>query len=75
MAKLKNRTSRKKAAQRKANQASAGKPEFYEGYLRIPLDNILEADEVRNRSEFYGEWDAKRALCELSQVWVCRARH
>lgn len=61
MAKLKNRDKRKKATQRKANQASAGKPEYYDGYLRIPLDNMLDGDEVRNRSVFVGEWDARRA--------------
>ena len=61
MAKIKNRDKRKKVAQRKANQASAGKAEYYDGYLRIPLDNMLDGDEVRNRSVFVGEWHAKRA--------------
>ena len=61
MAKAKNRASRKKAQEKKVNQVKAGKPDYFDGYLKIPLDNMLEADEVRNRSEFYGEWDRKRA--------------
>lgn len=59
MAKTKNRDKRKKAAQRKANQAKAKEPQYYEGYLKIPLDNMLDGDEVRKRSEFYGDWEQK----------------
>lgn len=36
MAKIKNRDKRKKAAVKKANQVKAGKPEMYEGYMKIP---------------------------------------
>ena len=56
MAKIKNRDKRKKAAVKKANQVKAGKPEMYEGYLKIPLDNSFTADEVRNRTEYFDEW-------------------
>lgn len=59
MAKAKNRNKRKKATQKKLNQSRAKEPQYYEGYLKIPLDNMLEADEVRKRSEFYGDWEQK----------------
>ena len=52
MAKIKNRDKRKKAAVKKANQVKAGKPEMYEGYMKIPLDTSLTGDQVRNRTEF-----------------------
>lgn len=56
MAKIKNRDKRKKAAIKKANQVKASKPEMYEGYMKIPLDNMLGPDEVRNRTEYFDEW-------------------
>ena len=61
MAKAKNRDKRKKAQAKAINVKREQEPQFYDGYLKIPLDNMLQADEVRNRSEFYGEWDRKRA--------------
>lgn len=56
MAKTKNRDKRKKVAQRKANQASASKPEMYEGFMRIPLNNSFTPHEVRIRTEYEGDW-------------------
>ena len=56
MAKIKNRDKRKKAAVKKANQVKAGKPEMYEGFIRIPLNNSFTPDEVRIRTEYEGEW-------------------
>jgi|26BtaG_2_1085354.scaffolds.fasta_scaffold00042_3 hypothetical protein len=56
MAKIKNRDKRKKAAVKKANQVKAGKPEMYEGYMKIPLDTSLTGDQVRNRTEYFDDW-------------------
>lgn len=56
MAKTKNRDKRKKVAQKKLNQASAGKPEMYEGYMKVPLNNSFTSDEVRIRTEYEGDW-------------------
>ncbi|PLT21113.1 hypothetical protein [Psychrobacter sp. MES7-P7E] len=56
MAKAKNRDKRKKAAVKKANQVKAGKPEMYEGFMRIPLNNSFTSDEVRIHTEYEGDW-------------------
>lgn len=56
MAKIKNRDKRKKAAVKKANQVKAGKPEMYEGFMRIPLNNSFTPNEVRIRTEYEGDW-------------------
>jgi hypothetical protein len=56
MAKTKNRDKRKKVAQKKVNQASAGKPEMYEGYMKVPLNNSFTPNEVRIRTEYEGDW-------------------
>ena len=56
MAKAKNRDKRKKAQTKKINQAKASKPEMYEGFMRIPLNNSFTPDEVRIRTEYEGEW-------------------
>jgi len=65
MAKIKNRDKRKKAAVRKANQAKAGKPEMYEGYMKIPLDTSLTGDQVRNRTEYFDEWISPKVRKEI----------
>lgn len=65
MAKTKNRDKRKKAQTKKSNQIKAGKPEQYEGYMRIPLDNMLSGDEVRNRTEYYDEWANLKKRIEI----------
>ena len=56
MAKTKNRDKRKKAQTKKINQAKASKPEMYEGFMRIPLNNSFTPDEVRIRTEYEGDW-------------------
>ncbi len=65
MAKAKNRDKRKKAAVRKANQVKAGKPEMYEGYMKIPLDTSLTGDQVRNRTEYFDEWISPKVRKEI----------
>lgn len=65
MAKLKNRASRKKAAEKKANQAKASKIEMYEGYMKIPLDNSLTGQEVRNRTEYYDDWVSQKTRIKI----------
>lgn len=65
MAKIKNRDKRKKAAVKKANQAKAGKPEMYEGYMKIPLDTSLTGDQVRNRTEYFDEWISPKVRKEI----------
>lgn len=56
MAKTKNRDKRKKVAVKKANQVKAGKPEMYEGYMKVPLNNSFTPNEVRIRTEYEGDW-------------------
>lgn len=56
MAKAKNRDKRKKAQEKKVNQVKAGKPEMYEGFMRIPLNNSFTSEEVRIRTEYEGEF-------------------
>ena len=73
MAKAKNRDKRKKAAIKKANQAKASKPEMYEGYMKIPLDNMLGPDEVRNRTEYFDDWtsfDKRKEILESPRKFV-----
>lgn len=65
MAKAKNRDKRKKAAVKKANQVKAGKPEMYEGYMKIPLDTSLTGDQVRNRTEYFDEWISPKVRKEI----------
>ena len=65
MAKIKNRDKRKKAAVRKANQVKAGKPEMYEGYMKIPLDTSLTGDQVRYRTEYFDEWVSPKVRKEI----------
>lgn len=65
MAKIKNRDKRKKAAVKKANQVKAGKPEMYEGYMKIPLDTSLTGDQVRNRTEYFDEWVSPKVRKEI----------
>ena len=65
MAKIKNRDKRKKAAVKKANQVKAGKPERYEGYMKIPLDTSLTGDQVRNRTEYFDEWISPKVRKEI----------
>lgn len=65
MAKAKNRDKRKKAAVKKANQVKAGKPEMYEGYMKIPLDTSLTGDQVRNRTEYFDEWVSPKVRKEI----------
>lgn len=60
MAKIKNRDKRKKAAVKKANQVKAGKPEMYEGFMRIPLNNSFTSEEVRIRTEYEGDWVSRK---------------
>ena len=65
MAKAKNRDKRKKAAVKKANQVKAGKPEMYEGYMKIPLDTSLTGDQVRYRTEYFDEWVSPKVRKEI----------
>lgn len=65
MAKIKNRDKRKKAAVKKANQVKAGKPEMYEGYMKIPLDTSLTGDQVRYRTEYFDEWVSPKVRKEI----------
>ena len=65
MAKIKNRDQCKKAAVKKANQVKAGKPEMYEGYMKIPLDTSLTGDQVRNRTEYFDEWVSPKVRKEI----------
>lgn len=73
MAKLKNRAKRKKAVERKINQEKAKKPILYEGYMKIPLDNMLSSDDVRNRTEYFDEWagiDKRREILESPRKFI-----
>ena len=63
MAKAKNRDKRKKAAVKKANQVKAGKPEMYEGFIRIPLSNSFTSEEIRIRTEYEGDWLDRKRYC------------
>ena len=65
MAKAKNRDKRKKAAVKKANQVKAGKPEMYEGYMKIPLNTSLTGDQVRYRTEYFDEWVSPKVRKEI----------
>ena len=65
MAKIKNRDKRKKAAVKKANQVKAGKPEMYEGFMKIPLDTSLTGDQVRYRTEYFDEWVSPKVRKEI----------
>ena len=56
MSKPKNRDKRKKLAQRKRNQEKASKPEMYEGFMKVPLNNSFTPDEVRIHTEYEGDW-------------------
>lgn len=60
MAKTKNRDKRKKVEQRKVNQASAGKPEMYEGFMRVPLNTSFTGNEVRSHTEYEGDWVSRK---------------
>lgn len=65
MAKLKNRDKRKAVAQRKANQASAGKVIFYDGYMVIPLDPSLSDTQTRDRCQFFDEFRDKAVIKDV----------
>lgn len=65
MAKTKNRDKRKKVAQKKVNQASAGKPAMYEGYMKVPLNNSFTSDEVRIHTEYEGDWVSRKMRAKI----------
>ena len=65
MAKAKNRDKRKKEAQKKLNQARAKEPQFYDGYMVIPLDPSLSDTQTRDRSKFFDEFREKGVINEI----------
>ena len=65
MAKLKNRDKRKAVAQRKANQASAGKVIFYDGYMVIPLDPSLSDTQTRDRCQIIKKKKKKTVIKDV----------
>lgn len=65
MAKAKNRASRKKAQEKKVNQVKAGKPEMYEGFMRIPLNNSFTQDEIRIRTEYEDDWVSRKVRAKI----------
>lgn len=61
MAKIKNRASRKKAAEKRLNQSRAKLPPLsFDGRMQIPLDQTLLYTEVKERSNYTGAWSDKR---------------
>lgn len=54
MAKHKNRDKRKKA-QAKIENKKAQDNRWYDGFMRVPLDQSLDENQIKNRCEFYGE--------------------
>lgn len=61
MAKIKNRDKRKKAAQKKLNQSRSKEPPLaFDGRMQIPLDQTLLYTEVKERSNYTGDWSDKR---------------
>lgn len=54
MAKLKNRATRKKA-QVKIENKKQQENRWYDGFMRVPLDQSLDENQIKNRCEFYGE--------------------
>ncbi len=65
MAKAKNRDKRKKEAQKKLNQAKAKEPQFYDGYMVIPLDPSLSDTQTRDRCQFFDEFRDKGVISEV----------
>ena len=65
MAKAKNRDKRKKAQEKKVNQARAKEPQFYDGYMVIPLDPSLSDTQTRDRCQFFDEFRDKGIINEV----------
>lgn len=65
MAKTKNRDKRKKAAEKKVNQIKAGKPEMYEGFMKIPLNNSFTSEDIRIRTEYEDDWVSRKVRTKI----------
>lgn len=65
MAKLKNRDKRKKAQAKAQNVRRENNPQFYDGYMVIPLDPSLTDTQVRDRCQFFDEFRADGVISEV----------
>ncbi len=65
MAKAKNRDKRKKAQAKAINIKREQEPQFYDGYMVIPLDPSFSDTEVRNRTQFFDEFRSKGVINEI----------
>lgn len=65
MAKAKNRDKRKKAQAKAINVKREQEPQFYDGYMVIPLDPSLSDMQVRNRCEFFDEFRNRSVVNEV----------
>ena len=65
MAKAKNRDKRKKAQAKAINVKREQEPQFYDGYMVIPLDPSLSDTQVRNRCEFFDEFRNRSVVNEV----------
>ncbi|WP_201595402.1 hypothetical protein [Psychrobacter vallis] len=64
MAKIKNRSSRKKA-QAKIDNKKQQENRWYDGYMFIPFDQSLDEHQIRNKCEFFGEMDDSKVINEV----------
>lgn len=65
MAKTKNRDKRKKAQAKAINIKREQEPQFYDGYMVIPLDPSLSDTQVRDRCQFFDEFRSKGVINEV----------
>lgn len=65
MAKIKNRDKRKKVQAKAANIKREQEPQFYDGYMVIPLDPSLSDTQVRDRCQFFDEFRIKGVINEV----------
>lgn len=65
MAKPKNRDKRKKTQAKAVNVKREQEPQFYDGYMVIPLDPSLSDTQVRDRCQFFGEFRGKGVINEV----------
>lgn len=65
MAKAKNRDKRKKAQAKAVNVKREQEPQFYDGYMVIPLDPSLNDTQVRDRCQFFDEFRSKGVVNEV----------
>ena len=65
MAKIKNRDKRRRTQTKAANVKRESSPQFYDGYMVIPLDPSLSDIQVQERCQFFGEFRADGVISEV----------